>query len=433
MVLFAVLIAPCSAEYQNALRSITFDGYFPQDATRAMTIPLRANKLDDVDAAIDGPLMKATPVEMREALHGAILELRRCVRKTPPAGPFESAPPRLRALEMIDGVLNANFSSLTLQLETATGEPLPVASLDAVELAQNDVTKMFAVKPDGTISLSEIAAFSRLADAESLDLRVRGKDRAGDAHDVVLRFGIGRHRPTFRLTAPSGLGTAVTDVWMRLVHLPSELSFWQASDSRGRVSFPQLPEGGYRIEAGSLRGFKVFAQQGFLLDGDKTVDVTLYANTGGGARMDRDGTVVPADAPNRYVRIAAMTIEAVGDAFKVRSLDIIDWPADRMDAEARERELVEAEQQLSKEEIVPTRRTVIVRAYDAHGQVTHRQIIRVDVPPNHAENFRLRVPLATTHRLEVQGWRPHRRVYWALDELRNDPSIEQRKVLFEPE
>lgn len=127
----------------------------------------------------------------------------------------------LRIVEATNDVVPKDFKTITLQLvDWVKGrqQPVPIRSVDAVALSAEsggaDLTKYFALRPDGSISANDDAVADEiLAGGRSLRIQFRGVDADGIPRTLWTdEFWLGR-----RPAADANSRQKINTFWFRFV------------------------------------------------------------------------------------------------------------------------------------------------------------------------------------------------------------------------
>ncbi len=187
--------------------------------------------------------------------------------------------------QLVEGILDRNFSALTLRLTKADGATVALKSLDLVALldaqggASTFVTQMFTLQPDGTLTLNDVTSFRSLllSQAGKILLNVHGEDANGRIHDRTAEFFVSVYKITGHLSAsPSnpGLNTAGISITGKILN--TNLVFNVVSDASGNFEFPLLPAGNFEFNSEAFQNGLYYYGQGILvLNGNKALNVNM--------------------------------------------------------------------------------------------------------------------------------------------------------------
>ncbi len=165
----------------------------------------------------------------------------------------------LQIVELQDGVLPSDFTAATLQFVGDDGKTIRVRRLDTIELRSDadllDVTKMFALRPDGTIALASADAFRTevLDRYDPLRLSVHAFDDKGMPYRNSVQFAVGRYHASAAVQAPAGVTINPAAILVSVTNEKVSLSFWSVTTDDGKATFPLLPAGHYLVACDSCR------------------------------------------------------------------------------------------------------------------------------------------------------------------------------------
>lgn len=150
-------------------------------------------------------------------------------------------------------------------------QPIRLASLNWATVSDNsgnqvNLSSLFSVQADGTVTAVPAAFFQALADkGGKLTLNIDGNDAGGQVFDGSAVFYIADYRVRVQLVAPpSNPGLAVGGVKLSGNMLNTDVHFNAQSDANGYIVLPDLPAGNLNLNASTTANGIVFAGIGTL-------------------------------------------------------------------------------------------------------------------------------------------------------------------------
>jgi hypothetical protein len=187
--------------------------------------------------------------------------------------------------QLVDGILDRNFTALTLRFTKDDGTTAAIKSVDLVALldaqggASTFVTQMFTLQPDGTLTLNNVASFRNLLllQAGKILLNVHAEDTNGRVHDRTAEFFVSAYKILGHLSAPpSSPGLNTTGIFITGKILNTNLVFNVVSDASGNFEFPLLPSGNFEFSSETFQNGLYYYGQGILvLNGNKSLNVNM--------------------------------------------------------------------------------------------------------------------------------------------------------------
>lgn len=193
----------------------------------------------------------------------------------------------LKVDQLVDGILDRNFTALTLRFTKDDGSTVVLKQIDLVAVVSvaggpsQFATGMFALQPDGTLVLNDIAGFRALLLSQpgKILLNAHGEDANGRIYDHTAEFFISAFKVVGHLSAPpsnSALNTSGIIVTGTILNTP--LAFNVVSDTNGNFEFPLLPSGNLEIFSETFQNGSFYYGQGVLvLNGNKSVNLNMLA------------------------------------------------------------------------------------------------------------------------------------------------------------
>lgn len=204
----------------------------------------------------------------------------------------------LKVDQVVDGVLDRNFTALTLRFIKDDGSTAVLKQIDLVALvsmaggASRFATGMFTLQPDGTLILNNVAGFRSLllTPAGKILLNVHGEDANGRVYDRTAEFFTSAFKIVGQLSAPPSnpaLNTSGITVTGKFLNTP--LVFNVVSDANGNFEFPLLPFGNFELFSETFQNGSFYYGQGMLAlnFSNKSVNLNMLATT------DLENGVIP--------------------------------------------------------------------------------------------------------------------------------------------
>jgi hypothetical protein len=187
--------------------------------------------------------------------------------------------------QLVDGILDRNFTAVTLRVIREDGSPAPLNTVDLVALVDplggpsTFVTQMFTLQPDGTLTLNNVNSFRSLLLARTgkILLNVHGEDTNGRIQDQTVEFFVSAFKIVGHLFAPpSNPSLNVGGIFVTASILNTDLVFNVVSDAGGNFEFPLLPSGNFEFTSETLQGGLYYYGQGILvLNSNKILNVNM--------------------------------------------------------------------------------------------------------------------------------------------------------------
>ncbi|HZE56247.1 MAG TPA: hypothetical protein VE031_00185 [Chthoniobacterales bacterium] len=193
----------------------------------------------------------------------------------------------LKIDQLVNSVLDRNFSGLTVRFTKPDGSTVALKSFDIATLedAQGDnhsvVTDFFTLQSNGTLLLNNPNSFRDLLLKRSgkILLSVHGDDSNGGVNDGTVEFFVSAYKISGNLAAPpsnSALNKAGISVTGRILN--TDLLFNVISDQNGNFQFPLLPAGNFEFTSQTQQNGRFYYGQGTLvLDGNKILHINMLA------------------------------------------------------------------------------------------------------------------------------------------------------------
>jgi len=193
----------------------------------------------------------------------------------------------LKVDQLVDGILDRNFTALTLRFIKDDGSTVVLKQLDLVAVvsvaggASQFATGMFTLQPDGTLTLNNVAGFRTLLLSQpgKILLNAHGEDANGRVYDQTAEFFISAFKVVGHLSAPpSNPALNTSGITVTGTILNTALVFNVVSDASGNFEFPLLPTGNLEIFSETLQNGSFYYGQGVLvLNGNKSVNLNMLA------------------------------------------------------------------------------------------------------------------------------------------------------------
>jgi hypothetical protein len=382
-----------------------------------------------------------------------------------------SIPAELQLTELQDGVLSRDFTAATLQFVGDDGKTIRIRRVDTIELRSEsellDVTKMFAVRSDGTIALSSADAFRTevLDRYDPLRLSVHAFDDKGLPYRNAVQFAVGRYRASAVILAPAGVTINPGSIPVSVTNEKVSLSFWATTAADGKAAFSLLPSGHYLYSCDSVQNnVRYYGRGGFDLDADgKTFNVPLFsiqtptaaAATAQSAVSARRAAAAEAEKPKQWYYMdkhgrSHPVGEPSGEEQKVIALWLLYTPEGTF-VPALYQDLVWPEhlEPLSEAQLLAARKlddavgverdrgVINVRLLDDRGAVVFRTNVTLDLVVS-LEGTRTRlpkpllevkVPAVNAFKLEVVGWNASQTSTFDLRQLGEDLRLRSGELL----
>jgi hypothetical protein len=231
----------------------------------------------------------------------------------------------LKIDQLAGSILDRNFTSLTLRFLKPDASTVALRSLDFVTLddAQGGnyalVTQFFALQPDGTVVLNNVASFRNLLLSRSgkILINVHGEDASGGVHDSTAEFFVSAYRILGNLAAPpSNPSLNTTGILITGSILNTDLVFEVVSDANSHFEFPLLPAGNFEFTSQTQQnGVYYYGQGTLVLDGNKTLHINMLATEDliNGVPPFTVDDAVPLSAERRLRNIGSGTVSAAAD------------------------------------------------------------------------------------------------------------------------
>jgi hypothetical protein len=378
----------------------------------------------------------------------------------------------LQFAEVADGLLPRDFSAANLQLVDDDGKTVRLRRVDTIELRSEadllDVTKMFTLRPDGSLSLSAVGPFRTevLDRYDPLRLAVHAFDDKGLSYRGATQFAVGRFRTSGSVSAPPGVTLNRGSIQLNVVTQKLSLSFWSVTSPDGKADFPPLPQGHYLYSCDTVQNnTRYFARGGFELDSDgKSFDVPLFSiqtptNSAGAATKsavtERRAAAAAAEKPQQWFyqdkhgkshpmgepsgeeqKIISITFRytAEGTLRPILFQDVV-WPEHLVSV--TEAELLAARKADDASDTPHDRRVINARLFDERGNVVFRVNVPIDfvttlegVRAAVAKPFiTVDVPALQAYRLELTGWDARQTSTFDLRTLATDERLRSGELL----
>lgn len=193
----------------------------------------------------------------------------------------------LKVDQLVDGILDRNFTALTLRFIKDDGSTVVLKQLDLVAVlsvaggASQFATGMFTLQPDGALTLNNVAGFRSLLLSQpgKILLNAHGEDANGRVYDQTAEFFISAFKVVGHLSAPpSNPGLNTSGITVTGTILNTALVFNVVSDASGNFEFPLLPSGNLEIFSETLQNGTFYYGQGVMvLNGNKSVNLNMLA------------------------------------------------------------------------------------------------------------------------------------------------------------
>ena len=179
----------------------------------------------------------------------------------------------LKIDQLADGVLDRNFTALSLRFIKDDGSTAVLKRIDLVALvsaaggASRFTTEMFTLQPDGTLILNNVAGFRSflLFSLGKILLNAHGEDANGRVYDQTAEFFISSFKVVGHLSAPPSnpaLKTSGITITGKILKTP--LVFNVVSDAGGNFEFPLLPFGNLELFSETFQNGSFYYGQGVL-------------------------------------------------------------------------------------------------------------------------------------------------------------------------
>jgi hypothetical protein len=219
--------------------------------------------------------------------------------------------------QLADGMLDRNFSALTLRFTKTDGSTAALKTIDFVALLSNVggaskfATEMFTLQADGTLVLNNLAGFRALllSQAGKILLNVHGEDANGRIYNQTTEFFISTFKVVGHLSAPPSNPTLNTaGIFVTGAVLNTSLVFNTTSDASGNFEFPLLPSGNLEISSETLQNGSFYYGQGVLvLTGNKSVNLNMLST------VDLVNGVVPFTVTSIAEPVTALSAQSDDD------------------------------------------------------------------------------------------------------------------------
>lgn len=191
--------------------------------------------------------------------------------------------------EVVNGVLDTAFTTLTLRLKRADNSAVQLSSVPYMALpspiggAASAVTAMFSLAADGnSIALTDAAGFQALISARTgkIEIEVNCTGADGLTHDLSAFFYIGKFSIKGMLAAPpSNPQLNLSGIVVTATTLNLDLVFKATSDASGAFKFTLVPPGGISISCSTLQGGLTYTGHAtFAVDSHKNLIVNMLSN-----------------------------------------------------------------------------------------------------------------------------------------------------------
>lgn len=220
----------------------------------------------------------------------------------------------LKVDQLVDGVLDRNFTALSLRFIKDDGATVVLKRIDLVALvsaaggASRFTTEMFTLQSDGTLVLNNVDGFRSLLlfPVGKILLNAHGEDANGRVYDQTAEFFISAFKVVGHLAAPPSnpaLNTSGITVTGKVLNTP--LVFNAVSDAGGNFEFPLLPFGNLELFSETFQNGSFYYGQGVLsLNNNKSVNLNMLAT------IDLANGVVPFTA---FTIFGPLTAQAAND------------------------------------------------------------------------------------------------------------------------
>jgi hypothetical protein len=184
---------------------------------------------------------------------------------------LDDASPRERSVLSVDeapeGALPSGFSSFTFRFLDLTGHPIPMSTVEAVDVMASDGSRFtywgsrFGVAADGGIRPNDLNTWRDALHVQSgkVDVAVTGMDTRGRLHFGRFAFHLARFTVQGRLVAPpSNPSLDVGGLHVFANILNTDLVFRTITAADGSFALPELPRGNLEISAETVADGKSY-------------------------------------------------------------------------------------------------------------------------------------------------------------------------------